>query len=90
MSAWRRSTSSTKRLTERLWLSLSAMAVMVVTVAVAAITAAAAMDATVATVAVAAAAAAGGGRLWHLVGRLRGHRVQMGLLKKPAAFASPQ
>jgi len=30
------------------------------------------------------------GRLWHLVGRLRGHRVQMGLLKKPAAFASPQ
>src|SRR6516162_1207800 len=51
MSAWRRSTSSTKRLTERLWLSLSAMAAMVataaevvtaVTVAVAAITAAAA------------------------------------------------
>jgi len=33
MSAWRRSTSSTKRLTERLWLSLSAMAAMAATAA---------------------------------------------------------
>ena len=67
MSAWRRSTSSTKRLMERLWLSLSAMAamvvtvaaaVMVVTVAAAAITAAGAMAVTVVTVAAAAEAAA--------------------------------
>jgi len=76
MSAWRRSTSSTRRLTERLWFSLSAMAamaamaavVMVATVAAAAITAAGVMDVTVAAAAAAAAvsalvlaASAGGG-----------------------------
>src|SRR6516165_8580771 len=68
MSAWRRSTSSTKRLTERLWLNLSAMAAAAVTavevaaaatLAVeAAITAAAAM--VVAAVVAAAASAFGG------------------------------
>ena len=67
MSAWRRSTSSTKRLMERLWLSLSATAAeaataaevaTAVTVAAAAITAAGAMDVTVVTVAAAAEAAA--------------------------------
>src|SRR5262249_20240768 len=62
MSAWRRSTSSTKRLTERLWLSLSAMAVEAATAAevVTAVTVveAGVMSAAVMVVAAVAAAAA--------------------------------
>ena len=48
MSAWRRSTSSTRRLTERLWWSLSAMAAMAAMAAVMDATMAAVMDATMA------------------------------------------
>ena len=58
MSAWRRSTSSTKRLTERLWLNLSAMAATAVMAVEAAVMAAAAMVVTAAAVAVAVAVAA--------------------------------
>src|SRR6516162_2237252 len=57
MSAWRRSTSSTKRLTERLWLSLSAMAAAAVT-AVGDVTAVEAVEAATTPAAATAATAA--------------------------------